>query len=232
MGRATGSEPVAVLRERRVPAALQDLQDRLLDQAIQHGGDAELAHPSVRLGDFDSPHRLRLVSPVEQLFPDGLASAHAGSPGSRRWSCHRRRDCPGWSGLVATPLRGSLVRTPPPSETSPVAGLSGPRFAAGDSVPSRAASGVSPRLSVMKASGSCRYWIFGRMSPMSREAYWPLHRSGLRPLVPGRASPGRFSPFGWSVPLEQTDGFDLLCPLLTSAPRSGSPHGSLSPSSA
>jgi len=25
----------------------------------------------------------------------------------------------------------------------------------------------------MKASGSW-YWIFGRMSPMSREAYWPL----------------------------------------------------------
>src|SRR3954453_4644788 len=71
MGRATGPEPVAVLRERRVPAALEDLQDRLLDQAIQHGGDAELAHPSVRLGDLDSPHRLRPVSPLEQLFPDG-----------------------------------------------------------------------------------------------------------------------------------------------------------------
>src|SRR5262245_30924089 len=71
MGRAAGTEPVAVLRERRVPAALQDLQDRLLDQAIQHGGDAELAHPAVRLGDLDPPHRLRLVSPTEQLFPDG-----------------------------------------------------------------------------------------------------------------------------------------------------------------
>src|SRR4051794_2939768 len=71
MSRATGPEPVAVLRERRVPAALQDLQDRLLDQAIQHGRDAELAHPTVRLGQFDAPYRLRLVSPVEQLFPDG-----------------------------------------------------------------------------------------------------------------------------------------------------------------
>src|SRR6187455_1382426 len=70
MGRATGSKPVAVFRERRVPAALEDLQDRLLDQAIQHGGDAELAHPAVRFGEFDTPHRLRLVSPVEQLFPD------------------------------------------------------------------------------------------------------------------------------------------------------------------
>src|SRR3954447_17211284 len=71
MSRATGSEPVAVFRERRVPAALEDLQDRLLDQAIQHGGDAELAHPTVRLGDLDSPHRLRPVGPVEQPFPDG-----------------------------------------------------------------------------------------------------------------------------------------------------------------
>src|SRR5215831_11882823 len=70
MSRATGPESVAVLRERRVPAALQDLQDRLLDQAIQHGGDAELAHPAVRLGDLDSPYRQRLVSPVQELFPD------------------------------------------------------------------------------------------------------------------------------------------------------------------
>src|SRR5512143_551116 len=71
MGRATGSEPVAMLRERRVPAALQDLQDRLLDQTIQHGGDAQLAHPAVRFGDLDSPYRSRSISPVEQLFPDG-----------------------------------------------------------------------------------------------------------------------------------------------------------------
>src|SRR5215831_11342790 len=71
MSRATGPETVAVPRECRVPAALQDLQGRLLDQAIQHGGDAELAHPAVRLGDLDAPHRLRSVGPVEQLFPDG-----------------------------------------------------------------------------------------------------------------------------------------------------------------
>src|SRR4051794_5887470 len=70
MGRATGPKPVAVFRERRVPAALQDLQNRLLDQTIQHGGNAKLAHPSVRFGDFDSPYWLRLVSPFEQLFPN------------------------------------------------------------------------------------------------------------------------------------------------------------------
>src|SRR5262245_44024018 len=81
MSRATGPEPVAVLRERRVPAALQDLQDRLLDQAIQHGGDAELAHPSVRLGDLDSPYRQRLVSPVQELVPDGGPVLTQGVPG-------------------------------------------------------------------------------------------------------------------------------------------------------
>jgi hypothetical protein len=42
-----------------------------LDQAIQHGRNAELAPPTVRFGEFDAPYRLRLVSPVEQLFPDG-----------------------------------------------------------------------------------------------------------------------------------------------------------------
>src|SRR3954467_8709400 len=71
MGRATGSEPVAVLRERRVPAALQDLQDRLLDQAIQHGGNAKLAHPAVRFREFNSPYRLRSIGPVQELCPDG-----------------------------------------------------------------------------------------------------------------------------------------------------------------
>src|SRR5947209_19162714 len=81
MGRATGSEPVAVFRERRVPAALQDLQDRLLDQAIRHGGDTELAHPAVRFGDLDSPHRLRPVSPVEQLFPEGWPALAQVVPG-------------------------------------------------------------------------------------------------------------------------------------------------------
>src|SRR5262249_27735945 len=70
MGRATGPEPVAVLRERRVPAALQDLQDRLLDQAIQRGGDAELAHPAVRLADPHSPYRQVRVSYVQELFRD------------------------------------------------------------------------------------------------------------------------------------------------------------------
>ena len=89
---------------------------------------------------------------------------------------------------------------------------------------------VSPRLSVMKASGSCWYWIFGRMSPMSCKAYWPPPSFGPSAARSRSCEPWPFLPFRASVPLERTDGFGLLCPLLTSAPRSGWPHGFLSPS--
>src|SRR5215813_6000286 len=72
MSRPSRSEPVAVFGERPVPPPLQNLQHRLLDESIQHTRNAELSHPSsVRLGDFHPPHRLRLVSPVQQSFPDG-----------------------------------------------------------------------------------------------------------------------------------------------------------------
>jgi len=41
-------------------------------KSIQHTRNAEFAHPSpVRLADFHPPHRLRLVGPLQQLFPDG-----------------------------------------------------------------------------------------------------------------------------------------------------------------
>jgi hypothetical protein len=50
---------------------LQNLHHRLLDESIQYRRNAKLAHPSVRLGDFHPPHRLRFVSSVEQSFPDG-----------------------------------------------------------------------------------------------------------------------------------------------------------------
>jgi hypothetical protein len=50
---------------------LQNLHYRLLDKPIQHRGDAKLSHPSVRFGDFHPSYRLRLIGPVQQLFPDG-----------------------------------------------------------------------------------------------------------------------------------------------------------------
>ena len=71
MGRPSRTKPVAVLGKRPVPPALQNLQHRLLEEAVQHGGNAQLAHPaSVWLFDFFPPHRLRLISPAQQLFPD------------------------------------------------------------------------------------------------------------------------------------------------------------------
>src|SRR6185312_6142820 len=71
MRRSTRSKPVAVLGERRVPSLLQHLHHRLLDEAIQRGGDAKLSHPSIRLRDFHPPHRFRFVGPVQQLLPNG-----------------------------------------------------------------------------------------------------------------------------------------------------------------
>jgi hypothetical protein len=104
----------------------------------------------------------------------------------------------------------------------PITGLLSPRFAADDSVPSQAVSWISPRLSVMKASGSCRYWIFGRVSPTSCEDYWPSPSFGPSAARSRSCEPWPFLPFRASIPLERTDGFDLLCPLLTPPPRSGS----------
>src|SRR5580704_1421988 len=71
MSRPSRPEPVAAFRERPVPLPLQNLHHRLLDESIQHRWDAKLSHPAVRIGDFHPPYRLRLVSPVQQLFPDG-----------------------------------------------------------------------------------------------------------------------------------------------------------------
>ena len=81
------------------------------------------------------------------------------------------------------------------------------RSAMGDSVPSLAAFGAS-LYPLQKANFS---WFFCRLSLMSRAAYLPLHLTSLRRAV--RAFTVR-----------------LLCPLLTSAARSGD-HSLLSPDS-
>src|SRR3954471_24322319 len=67
VGGAARPEAEAVLAERWVPQGLEPLQDRLLDHAINHGGDAEVARPAGRLRDGHPTHRLRLVAPLEQL---------------------------------------------------------------------------------------------------------------------------------------------------------------------
>jgi site-specific DNA recombinase len=62
MCRASGSKPVAVIGKRQVPAPLQHLKHRLLDESIQHRRYSELSHPApVRLVDLDALDRLRPV---------------------------------------------------------------------------------------------------------------------------------------------------------------------------
>ena len=65
MGGASRAEAVAVLAERRVPQRLKPLQDRLLDQAVKHGGNAEVA---------PSASRFRVFAPVA---PAGAGSVPA-----------------------------------------------------------------------------------------------------------------------------------------------------------
>ena len=50
MSGAPRSKTVAAFRERPIPVPLQNLYNRLLDQAIQHGRDAKLSYPTIRLG--------------------------------------------------------------------------------------------------------------------------------------------------------------------------------------
>jgi hypothetical protein len=57
----------AMLAECRVPQRLKPLQDRLLDHAINHCWNAEMALAPVRLGDFHPTHRLGAIAPREQL---------------------------------------------------------------------------------------------------------------------------------------------------------------------
>src|SRR4029453_3438531 len=71
MSRSTWPKTVTVIGKRRVPPSLQNLHYRLLDESIQHGRNAELAHSSVRLRYFHPADRLRLVGPAQQLFSNG-----------------------------------------------------------------------------------------------------------------------------------------------------------------
>src|SRR5271155_2683845 len=85
-----------------------------------------------------------------------------------------------------------------------VAGLSATPSAISDSVPLPRAVRASPSRAPGKASSN---WIFCRCSLMSRASYSPL-------LIPfGPSPPPRLD-------CDETDDDWLLCPLLTSAPRS------------
>jgi len=71
MGRTAGAEAEAAVGERAIPARLQDLQDRLLDDAVENRGDAELADAAARLWYLDTANRLRPIGAGEQLALDG-----------------------------------------------------------------------------------------------------------------------------------------------------------------
>ena len=127
-----------------------------------------------------------------------------------------RRDRPCSCEPVSTLFRGSLARTPP-GIRSATAGLSGTGAATGGSAPWSPPAGASPR---SFGSRSSEYWLFCRVPRMSYRSYLPLPiGSGLRPSFPAWAYPLlRLSAWSASLALP-TD--DLLCPLLTPAPRSG-----------
>src|SRR5712664_2562224 len=71
MCRSLGPKPIAVFRERSVPAPLQRLHHRLLYEPIQHRWNAQFAHPAVRLRDLHPFYRLWSVGSAEELFSDG-----------------------------------------------------------------------------------------------------------------------------------------------------------------
>lgn len=83
-------------------------------------------------------------------------------------------------------------------------GLSGASFAVRGSSPSRSGVEVSPSRSVAKASSN---WVFRRFPLTSSTSYLPLQSVRAFSGVSPPASPARFR--------------RLLCPLLTSAARSG-----------
>ena len=63
-----GPEAIACIREGWIKQRLQDLQQGLLDEPIEHRRDAELALAPAGLWNHHPSHRLRLVAPREQFL--------------------------------------------------------------------------------------------------------------------------------------------------------------------
>ena len=70
MSRASRSEAIAVWVEARFPVLLDNLGNRLLDEAIQHCRYAQWAGTAIGFGNGDPPYRLWSVGLLEQLLPD------------------------------------------------------------------------------------------------------------------------------------------------------------------
>src|SRR5690242_17941014 len=172
MRRTPGPKPVAVIRKRPVPLALQNLHYRLLNESIQHRRNRKLPLPSsIRLGDFYPFHRLRLISSAQQLFPYGWPVLFRNSGSSRTVV----PSTPALPLLALTRASACLqfYRSQPSTiNCLPIARLSVPRFTTGDSVPSSNRFGASLLPSSAKANTS---WFFCRLSLMSCAAYLPFH---------------------------------------------------------
>ena len=65
-----GSKTITLVMEIRVPFFLQHLSNGLLYKSIQYSRDAQLALTTIWLWDFNTPHRLRFIVPVDELLPN------------------------------------------------------------------------------------------------------------------------------------------------------------------
>ena len=83
VGGAARSKAETRLREVRVEDRREDLEDGLLDHAIQHGGNAEQTiTAAVRFADGLPADRLRSVGAIQERLANGLP---AWAEGRRNW---------------------------------------------------------------------------------------------------------------------------------------------------
>src|SRR5713101_5145135 len=69
MCRPSRTKAVAVGGEGRVESRLEHLQYRLLDEPVEHRGNAKFPHPAVWLRYLNASHRRRRIRAAQQLVP-------------------------------------------------------------------------------------------------------------------------------------------------------------------
>jgi hypothetical protein len=67
--RTLRAKPVTVVRKGLVPLRLQDLEQGLLEKAVQDRGDASFPHATSRFRDLHPLHRARSIPPYEEARP-------------------------------------------------------------------------------------------------------------------------------------------------------------------
>mgnify|MGYP001254055630 CR=1 FL=1 len=218
MSGSSWAKPVTMRGESRVPVALQDLQQRLLDETIQHSRYAELSHSvAIRLGDAYSLYRLRSVGSVQQFLTEGRP-------------------------IIPQEAWQFIDGHPVDSRTPSVCLNSFQRFLQICSLADllhqlRARGGAFVDISRCKRFSPQYTATMGftrfAMRKGQQKLNFLLHvvckiNETINPSIPfGPSShrfrscePGLFLPSRASVPLKRTDCMGLLCPLLTSADRS------------